>query len=162
MLAQNFKTAADLGIRDAELASLVAVLGMLERGELEHEQHYRSTTEPGVTFNMATWHREHDCGTVCCIGGAAQIISGAEWDVAAITDRGRAMALAQLFYPIGYDMALITTEQAAQALRSYLTTGNARWGDVPGLTRTFMGGRAASHPRVRLPARAGAGLPRQC
>jgi hypothetical protein len=31
MLAQNFKTAADLGIKDIDLDALIKVLGMLER-----------------------------------------------------------------------------------------------------------------------------------
>lgn len=35
MLAQNFKTAADLDLADAEFEALVKVLGMLERGEIK-------------------------------------------------------------------------------------------------------------------------------
>lgn len=40
MLAQNFKTPADLDLSDKEFASLVKVLGMLERGS------YLTTGEP--------------------------------------------------------------------------------------------------------------------
>jgi hypothetical protein len=42
MLAQNFKTAAELDLSDAEIKALVKVLGILERGELSMLNHRHS------------------------------------------------------------------------------------------------------------------------
>jgi hypothetical protein len=39
-------------------------------------------------------------------------------------------ALAELFAPEGFSWHVITPEQAAAALRNYLTLGEPRWGDV--------------------------------
>lgn len=76
MLAQNFRTAADLGISDAELGALITVLGMLERGELVYAPHNNSTVPNG--FNMGSVDHQTDCGTVACICGWARFIGGEE------------------------------------------------------------------------------------
>jgi hypothetical protein len=125
MLAQNFKTATDLGITENELSALITVLGMLERGELKHVIDYdlRKNQIGPLTghFNMLEWNVSASCGTVCCIGGTAELIMGREFE-------NEPPELHKLFFPnINSTYRNITVEQAAIALRSYLTTGNSNW-----------------------------------
>src|SRR4051812_45274855 len=75
MLAQNFKSATDLGIEDAELDALIKVLGMLERQEFVHVESVWDRTKPNG-FNMGATQSKTACGTVACMGGWANIISG--------------------------------------------------------------------------------------
>jgi hypothetical protein len=138
MLAQNFKTAADLGISDAELDALIKVLGMLERGEIT-ENH----------FHMARFWME--CGTVGCLCGWANQISGG----AAFPELNASTTEISLFFRMpDAARALFTMgmgsdspertglnvfvqrrarpHHAATALRSYLTTGEANWAEALG------------------------------
>jgi hypothetical protein len=70
MLAQNFKTPAELRISEVAFTALVTVLGMLDRGEIAAEE-----------FHMGDWwERGHDargrfCGSVGCIGGWASYVA---------------------------------------------------------------------------------------
>lgn len=136
MLAQNFKTPADLGIQDKWFEALLKLLGMLERGELRHTSTVklkplcddRVRPEVGL-FNMNRWSVAFECGTVCCLGGTAEAIGGFRF--------GRMPEkLVHLFHPGqeshkvlhragGYET--ITMEQAAIALRNYLSSGEPRW-----------------------------------
>lgn len=132
MLAQNFKSAADLEITEAQKAALIKTLVLLETGRLTHAPYdgrlsdtYR---EPGAFtghFNMGRWRAQQDCGTVCCIAGTAELIGRVQFS----THTGD--ALGDLFWAHGrgidYKITDITPSQAATALRSYLTTGDARW-----------------------------------
>lgn len=130
MLAQNFKTAADLRLSELERDALITVLGMLERGELTHvpvrdlpsSADYKVGTFTGH-FNMGEWEESYDCGTVCCIGGTAELIGGIGFNLSGN------IPLSNLFYPAG-NLDHITTDQAAKALRSFLSTGRARWRDA--------------------------------
>lgn len=118
MLAQNFKTAADLGISDRELDALIKVLGMLEREEID-EAH----------FNMGIVG-EPDCGTSGCLLGWTRV---ADKDVfftlvckACLFPKNE--GLETLFYSgEAFDAA---PSQGAAALRSYLTTGEANWAEA--------------------------------
>jgi hypothetical protein len=135
MLAQNFMTAADLGLADEEQAALVALLGMLERGELHHVPLSDVSTLGDIPenftggFNMEYWAVDTpNCGSVCCIGGSAEMIGGLRHDQ--LFNKMDALpALDDLFMPDA-DMDAITPAQAAMALRNYLTTGQARWSEV--------------------------------
>lgn len=140
MLARTFLPAADLHLSERQRDALVTVLGMMERGEIEHVQlRYKdgATTYEGFStsfpFNMASWSCESVCGTVHCIGGWAERVGG--------VDMPRSYQLQQLFYPVAslvhrscvsaaelYDS--ITIEQAACALRNYLTLGEPKWSDI--------------------------------
>lgn len=118
MLAQNFKTPADLEITDAEFDALTKVLGMLERGEITAHQ-----------FNMAEWGH---CGSVHCIGGWAQTINQSNFK-----KPNRPKELERLFYPSivvvegkPFNGYLATVPQAAIALRNYLTHGEPRWAEA--------------------------------
>ena len=137
MLAQSFKSAADLGITEPQLSALQKTLVLLETGKLTHvsvedrELLRRSSTFTGH-FNMDAWAWEVDCGTVCCIGGTAESVGGVKFDAAHIRKMPH---LNELFYPFSGDVPHphnffydgVTPSQAATALRSYLTTGDARW-----------------------------------
>lgn len=136
MLAQNFKTASDLGLTEKQLAALVATLGMLERGELAYFDRHRDSSRGESSalpsyFNMSDWSARYRCGTVCCIGGAAQAIGKlTRWELpdAALSMEG----LNDLFYAFSTPTSLndITVEHAASALRNYLTHGEPRWAEV--------------------------------
>ncbi len=135
MLAQHFKTAEELGISSDEFDALLKVLGMLERGELTHVIPKRAGILPnydkGFTghFNMIREAINDDCGTVACILGTARVLFGMHlfpgWE-----GKGGALPknLHSLFFPISVSaFKLITTDQAAIALRNYLTSGDPLW-----------------------------------
>lgn len=136
MLAQNFKTAIDLGISEAQADALRKTLVLLETGKLQYfdvSNLYNSQRFCGHPrefsghFNMETFGTRHECGTAACIAGTAELISGIKF-----VGMDRPDALENLFYgddASGNQLSLseITPSQAATALRSYLTTGDARW-----------------------------------
>lgn len=126
MLAQNFKTPADLGIRDDELQSLVTVLRRFERQEVPAEQ-------------LDMWSlAEPRCGTPACIAGWARYSQPGVFN--RWTDgkqREWPQGLQNLFWMVGDDQtcAAITgktpsIEQAAIAIRNYLTHGDPRWAEA--------------------------------
>lgn len=138
MLAQSFLAAEALGLVEPEHAALVTVLGMLERGELRHVAPAwpDDIDEPegfAGLFNMQFWFSNSECGTVACIGGTAELISGRNFRYAAALNKN----LMELFYP-GYhepeariaDYDKITPTQAARAIRNFLTFGEPRWAEV--------------------------------
>jgi hypothetical protein len=128
MLAQSFKTAEELGLPEKQVEALKKTLVLLETGKLIHQKINDLFTldergEYTGHFNMQTWNKAIGCGTVCCIGGTAELIGGVEF-------LGTPDALYALFYPETADYQDITPSQAATALRSYLTTGKANWKEV--------------------------------
>ena len=139
MLAQNFKSAADLGISDKVYEALKKTLVLFETGKVMW-QDVDSAINRGpdegnnspITFhfNMDQWAVKHDCGTIRCIGGMAEAIGRfrfTEWGGGEIMPP----ELESLFYPpVGMGWNKITVEQAAQALRNYLTTGGSQWRKV--------------------------------
>jgi hypothetical protein len=120
MLAQNFKTADELEITESEQQALIKVLGMLERGELiDAKQEERC--ENG--FCIGTQGR--GCGTPACIGGWAALLMvrhQREYVNSYMTRYHHQLGKLYWEYPDN-----VTTVEAAHALRSYLTTGDARW-----------------------------------
>lgn len=144
MLAQNFKTAADLGISDVELDALIKVLGMLERGEIvliptrDLAQGLRASESDPTHFNMGFVHAGFDCGTAACMLGWARSVEPSSFR-GSIVDRPQ--PLLALFL-MGEQSTLqdsraivnnpddITPSQAAIALRSYITTGEANWAEA--------------------------------
>lgn len=130
MLAQNFMTAASLSIPEPHRQALMKTLVLLETGKLTHTDYgdIVSITSGESSpfsghFNMGRWRAAHRCGTVCCIGGTAEIVGGVSF--ADIEPAG----LEELFFGHSAEVCLayITPAQAARALRSYLTTGDANW-----------------------------------
>lgn len=133
MLAQSFKSATDLGITEVEVQSLIKVLGMLERGEIatydfgKHEM-----------ISMGRWitqAADDECGTVACICGWAYTISkGRAFPEVTLGGIKTTKALmcridkpTSRLFGIQQLLPEVTAPQAAMALRSYLTTGEARW-----------------------------------
>lgn len=128
MLAQNFKSATDLGISDVEQGALINVLGMLERGELVKTDHMKPTIHNG--FNMSRISRKTECGTVGCILGWCRFLGGIKLfaDNYGCTEAPpRAL---DLFMFNDDRRHRVTLEQAATALRSYLSTGDANWAEA--------------------------------
>lgn len=124
MLAQNFKTPADLGITAAEFDALVKVLGMLERGELTHD-HWDCPSVPNG-FSMIEYITETQCGTVACIAGWADKIADTTFASRHLFNLPR--ALDELFS--GPTRGDASPSQAAIALRNYLTHGEPRWDEA--------------------------------
>jgi len=122
MLAQNFKTAVDLGIPESGYTALLKVLGRLEREEITAKM-----------FNMKRVG-EPECGTPGCILGHTREVCMDAYE--ALSDAsGRLPKLEQLFYPEDWPKGssspyAATPSQAAVALRSYLSTGDAKWADA--------------------------------
>jgi hypothetical protein len=134
MLMQNFKSAADLGITEAQVSALQKTLVLLETGKLVHvtpdELRQFAPIDEGIPFtghfNMSCWQSYYPCGTVGCIGGSAELVGNCSFE-----DYDENPALLELFNPFNRwgdpRWANITDTQAATALRSYLTMGDARW-----------------------------------
>lgn len=124
MLMQNFKSAADLGITEPQLSALQKTLVLLETGKLMHRPVERCLVDwsPAYSsnFNMRHWHVVGPCGTIACIGGTAELIGNVKFP-------NQSRGLRNLFMPAIEAWENITPAQAATALRSYLTTGDARW-----------------------------------
>lgn len=130
MLAQNFKSAAELRITQMQHKALMKTLVLLETGKLTH--HKVTGIESGNPdkftghFNMMFWNMKMNCGTVCCIGGTAELVGKTSFNKGPNPSN-----LEDLFCPYDInDWDLITTAHAAQALRNYLTIGNAQWKKV--------------------------------
>lgn len=123
MLAQNFKTAEELGLTDKGLVAMTQVLRMLESGELvwTPQGHF---IHKG--FNMSpVWDEKPDCGTVGCIAGWSNHLAGREcvWINHSPAQRQRVLNLIMPPQPRNQ----YTVDQAAKALRSFLVTGEADW-----------------------------------
>jgi hypothetical protein len=136
MLMQNFKSAADLGITEPQLSALMKTLVLLETDALQFvpvsEDDDGGEESPTFcsNFNMRFWSlTEHRCGTVACIGGTAELIGDVKFS-GWVHNNG----LNDLFWPIKHmnhsRIAAVTPAQAATALRSYLTTGDAKWDEA--------------------------------
>jgi len=125
VLAQNFKTAQELGLADVEVEALVIVLRMLEREDIAREE-----------FHMG--HFRHECRTPACICGWAHHVSHGRAFPELSAQHGSMI----LYRRVGHLPAVIdlfrltaargsggeiTPGQAAIALRNYLTYGEARW-----------------------------------
>ena len=126
MLAQNFKTAKELGLADIEVEALVTVLRMLEREDIARE-----------AFHMGRFqHFEHECKTPACLCGWAYHISGGRAFPELSAQHGPLMLYRRVGPSISELFRLtaapesggeITPAQAAIALRNYLTCGEPRW-----------------------------------
>jgi hypothetical protein len=131
MLAQSFKSAAELSITEPQRDALRKTLALLETGKLVHVRSYRTRDYNNKFtghFNMRAWDHAADCGTIHCIGGTAEAITGDDRLFEGWAENPRS-CLHDLFAP---DQRLrpwstITPPQAARGLRSYLTTGDAKW-----------------------------------
>lgn len=139
MLAQNFKSAVELAISEKHRDALIKTLVLFETGKLKHTSYYEgyisngnfsglfniSNSKFSGLFNMGCWRRRSPCGTVACIGGTAEMIGNVSFFYANCDTETE---LFKLFYPrVYYPLDMITVEQAARALRNYLSDSCADW-----------------------------------
>ena len=129
MLAQNFKSAADLGIEERLHATLAKVLVLLETEAIARHE-----------FDMHLWPafgQHPGCWSGGCIGAWAEKIGGFEITSGDIDDDES--DLYRLFFPGDRDGERspykATPAEGARALRNYLTTGKASWPEVMGAAR---------------------------
>ena len=125
MLAQNFRSADDLGISERQHDALRKTLVLLETGRLTHADPGRPRADRGRFtghFNMREWNTVGECGTICCIGGTAELVGDVQFDPERLPE-----GLDELFFPNSPHVEDITPSQAATALRCYLTSGDPRW-----------------------------------
>jgi hypothetical protein len=132
MLAQSFKAPAELGLDDKQFDALRKTLVLLETGKIEYVpmgvRRYIYIAEPTFDglFNMSTWNAGTECGSICCIGGTAELVGGLERNSLfdASQRPGSENLDALLLAPDGMSAR---PQHAARALRSYLTTGKPNW-----------------------------------
>ena len=132
MLMQNFESAADLDLTEPQRDALIKTLGFMECGKIKHvsldEVAFSDDSQEAVfsgLFNLSAWiDSDYRCGTVGCIGGTAELISGVSFE--GWENKWR---LQQLFSPSTLidHFDSVTVEQAARALRGFLTSGTADW-----------------------------------
>jgi len=136
MLAQNFKTPAELNLDEKLYDALKKVLVRLETNDLVYvtDNRLREGTELDLSkpngFNMNVVLIQKECGTVGCLAGWAAIEMGVK--PSRVIGMAESGILGDLFYPdiLPGKYHKITTEQAAIALRNYLTTGEVDWSHV--------------------------------
>ncbi len=128
MLAQNFKTAADLQITEEGHTALIQVLAMLERDELAFVRPGRTHLANG--FNMSRVWEDGECGSVGCIKGWCQYISHNAKLFNFFDGPRFPPDLVKLFMYADERRYSVTPDQAACALRNYLTLGAPRWDEV--------------------------------
>jgi len=137
MLARSFLNADQLNIPQDWYEALLKVYHAMERGELKYvseiDMKYSDfsmeTQKFSGLFNMAEWRANVvGCGTVCCIGGTAELLGKVDFGIDCHSEE-----LENLFYPPNHDdYNHITVEQAQEALRRYLTIGAPQWEYVLG------------------------------
>lgn len=135
MLAQNFMTAKSLKLTQKRYHALVLTLNLMETRNLIHtpllseddDRHGPKSWIFTGHFNMSFWNMKHECGTICCIGGTAEIVGRIPGSFLHTQDED----LEDLFFPaVDTDFDDITVEHGARALRNYLTFGKAKWKEV--------------------------------
>lgn len=141
MLTNNFKTAAELGLREDVYQHLIGTLVSFEGGEIAYDPTMH--TQP-KGFNLGALVVHHDHGVCGCIFGWTAMAAGLEAPLLgqvpketlgeALRYLGTAtMNLTELFFgPIDREWSLeqVTLPQAITAIRNYLATGNASWNDI--------------------------------
>lgn len=120
MLAQNFKTATDLGLDETTYDAAVKVLGMLEREEI-----------PEHLFDMCHVGAP-ECGTPGCIYGWMRTIHPKLGKISYVPEGLFNLCAPRLVDTGRYNPYRATRQQSASALRNYLTMGEPNWSQVMG------------------------------
>ena len=125
-------------ITDKHITALLKVKEHLLNGSIAYTHMFEAfnrrwdwrVEEPLLLFNMSTWVREFGCGTVCCIGGLCEELTGE-----ILFPRGRSLdaRMHELFYPgeetgIQFEWDAIQPAQAAQAISNVVE----RWPETEG------------------------------
>lgn len=135
MLANSFLSAEELSLSLLQHRTLQRVLVMLETKELvkisiwqELKNIIKGTPAPQNGFNMFWWAAHpKECGTPGCIAGWGDYLTNGKTHFCNLNREGT--SLGDLFL-IGKRKIFRSTEEAAHALRTYLTTGTADWKGV--------------------------------
>ncbi|MCA6108168.1 hypothetical protein [Bradyrhizobium cenepequi] len=130
----NYLSAEVLRIEPAVRDALIKTLDAFESGLIRHVEPTDlkpvDWSEPyshqfSGEFNMAQWFMPHKCGTAACIGGTAELIGGLGPHT---INAAKTPELYFLFYPdCDAEYHGIKVEHAREALRNYLTFGDADW-----------------------------------
>ena len=132
--ACEFKTAEELGLSEQEYTGLVRTLVLMEAGAIRDvvdwaDRGGKRGSHKAPLFDMGTWHNDNrHCGTVCCIGGTAELLAdmpiGSMSCTASTLFRAASGDLYKLFFefPSG-----VGVKQCSRVLRGYLTTGVTNW-----------------------------------
>ena len=121
-----FKSPEELGLTQAECDALIKALLLMENGQMLHvKSREQELVEGKYPFNMCEWHSiDYDCGTVCCIGGTAELVGNLS-PLSLANTATQNQQLHKLFYQWGGGSPSPT--KAARVLRGYLTTGITKW-----------------------------------
>lgn len=134
MLMQSFKTAKELHLSEPQVDALRKTLVMMETQQIEFIPYGKvgilTEAYSGPVgnqrfcgkFNMAGSFMEMECGTAGCIRGTAMMISKVY-----LPTTGGSQGFTDLCYNWIGDP---NVEQAARALRNYLTYGEPQWKQV--------------------------------
>lgn len=148
------KTSEELGITETERQNLIKVRDMFNAAEISLVKDPRSKPKLDA-FNMNTTcskrysgRREHDCGSVMCIGGWVKTLElnppkdkkgnfkideDAAWNIDNYVRNSRG-AIRDLYYvhingTQMYQMHSVTCAQASRAIDNFLEHGEPRWKD---------------------------------
>jgi len=124
------KTAKELDLTEHQYQALIQLREGLCRGEFVHR---RNKKEPisGKMFNMSVW--KNDCGTLCCIGGWVETLTGEDFnpqkspEIHELTHPG---AVSKTVSVSNHSWRNITEKQAAAAITNFLEEGHAHWDEV--------------------------------
>ncbi len=128
----NFR---ELGIRKNEYDALCQVLDAMQNGKVIEDHIRNRGYEIKIRFNMKHWTRTKNISNQnnflsgCCIGGLGELMCAIKFS-SHVKPTKQGNALYGLFYPSCVEHSEygnITVKQAANALRNYLTMGNALW-----------------------------------
>ena len=125
----HFKSPKKLGLTAAQHTALVKTLQLMEEGKIHYvdvrKVDWKIPNDGKHYFNMTLWRAaSHNCGTIGCIGGTAEMLGGVDlvYTCRKMSDRN----LHNLFFGDGVKFET-TDQEAAVALRGYLETGKTDW-----------------------------------
>ncbi len=138
----KFLSAEQLGVAPKEYDALVEVLDQLESGEIVYDP-TMDTEKRG--FNFATVALHHKRGVCACIVGWAKLLGGNSTFESTVEKlafdpvrkilpvSSKLEALIDLFFgPVArkWKLESITPQQAAEAIRNFLTVGAPKWDEI--------------------------------
>lgn len=127
----EFKSAEQLGLKQPEWEALIKTLTLMEAGAIIHattDMKQAGKRVEGHLFNMSNWKDYYQCGTVCCIGGSAEVFGN-------LRHQSMDKASKRLYREGNLNLHNLffnwegspSPKEAAVALRGYLTTGKTDW-----------------------------------
>ncbi len=127
-----FLSASELHITEQEREALIrAYVFMTTNKKFRHMIDADNSNSNDIIFNMSNWNYKTDCGTVCCIGGTAEMLMNMQGKNFSFDLDGSSASLYNLFYPpFKYNYNKIMIPEATQALYNFLTKGEAHWNEI--------------------------------